>query len=181
MRPNALQASVLAGVLLLGGILPSQATPVTWTLNDVTFDDGTMASGFFEFDAATHTSSSFNISTTDGMFSAHTYDTGNSHMSARPVSSGRWNLYKFQDDVNGRYLSFWLDQQLSDIGGIVNIVTDNSWGYECTDCETARWMVAGSLTAQSAAAVPEPGSLAMVLPGLGMLGFLARRRRSRTA
>jgi hypothetical protein len=172
MKRITLRASVVAGLLLLGGILPSQATPLTWTLSGVTFDDGTMATGYFEFDASTHTSSSFNISTTEGALSAHTYDTGNSSL----IWNGRWNMLNFFDSADDRYISFWLGQALTDAGGTVNIL-DYGWGYECYNCEPVRWMVAGSLTSQPDADVPEPGSLAMVLPALGMLGFMARRRR----
>lgn len=44
---------VLAASLFLFAAWPVQATPLTWTLQDVRFDDGGLASGFFVFDPET--------------------------------------------------------------------------------------------------------------------------------
>ncbi len=46
----------------------ASATPITWNLVDVTFGDGSLASGSFVFDADTTTYSSINIVTTAGTF-----------------------------------------------------------------------------------------------------------------
>jgi hypothetical protein len=43
------------------------AVPVTWTLHDVVFSDGAVATGTFVYDADTNTYSSVNITTTTGL------------------------------------------------------------------------------------------------------------------
>ena len=43
---------------------------------------------------------------------------------------------------------------------------------------TFLWPTVDNLTLATAAAVPEPQTYAMMLAGLGFVGFMARRRRS---
>jgi hypothetical protein len=48
-------------LMLMLGCGTAAAAPVTWALNDVTFDDGSTASGQFTYDAVTGNYSSINI------------------------------------------------------------------------------------------------------------------------
>jgi hypothetical protein len=175
MKPNSLHASVVAGLILLGAGLPAQATPITWNLNGLTFDDGTTATGSFVFDANTHTSSSFNVSTMAGDLPAFTYNIGNSGL-YYGGGFGPNNFVLFTDD-GGRYFNFSFTDALTDAGGTVSLVPFGS--YECFNCTPYRLVVAGSVSSSQAPTdIPEPGSLALVAPALGLLGFMTRRRKT---
>jgi hypothetical protein len=159
---------------MLGAALPAQAALVTWNLENVTFTDGATASGSFTIDAAAGTWSAFSIATTSGALSAYTYD---------PTTSGLYfngfgpNSFTIMPGNGQRYLTFSFVAALTDAGGTHAINTPSSW--ECMNCSPWRYM-AGSVTSQ-AADVPEPATMAMVLPALGMLGFMSRRRKKQAA
>jgi hypothetical protein len=59
---KSLTALVLASLLAAG---TAHAVPLTWTLQNVTFDDGGSANGSFDFDADTTSYSNIMINTTD--------------------------------------------------------------------------------------------------------------------
>ena len=61
--------------------------------------------------------------------------------------------------------------------GVNNALSMSSW--ECDNCNAVRAVTAGS--AISVSAVPEPETYAMMLAGLGLLGFAARRRKQAQA
>ena len=59
----------------------AQADPIVWTLEDLVFNDGTMVTGSFTYDAGTNTYSNWNISvnavtTAVFGFSTYTYSSG---------------------------------------------------------------------------------------------------------
>jgi hypothetical protein len=178
MNLNTLRASVVAGLLLLGASLPSQATPITWNLTGVTFEDGTMASGSIVFDAASNSSSSFNVATTAGFLPAYTYTDGNSGL--YPGGGFGANNFILFTNVGDRYFNFSLSSALTDAGGTVALIATES--YECFNCNPFRLVVAGALTAQAAPIndVPEPIPLALIVPAVGLLGFMTRRRNNAT-
>ena len=61
---------ILAGWLAAGAV---HAAPVTWTLRDVVFNDGTTAAGSFVYDAHKNTYVNFSITTTSGNAYGDTY------------------------------------------------------------------------------------------------------------
>jgi hypothetical protein len=175
MKTKILGALALAGLVMTAGALPAHATPITWTLAGVTFGDGATASGSFTMDAAAHTWSSLNISTTSGVLSAFTYDASNSGIYFNGFGP---NAFSIIPGNGQRYLTFSFLAPLPINGGTAAINTASSW--ECNNCGTFRMVTQGSVTS-AAANVPEPGTLAIMAPALGLIGFLARRRKYRAA
>jgi len=162
---------------LLAAIVPAQAAPITWTLNGVTFNDGATASGSFVYDALTHAGSSFNISTTAGTLSAFTFDDANSGFySGAGVGPNNFMLFT---DTGRRYFNFSFVAPLTDAGGTYAI--SPSISYECANCSPFRLITGGTVSAAASNVVPEPGTLALMLPALGALAFAARRRKQATA
>ena len=168
MNKQLLARAIFAGAALAVTVLPAQAIPVTYALQDVTFSDGTSASGQFTWDADTASSSGFSIVTQDGQLPAFTYDNTNS-------STGNWgsglNNIMFLKSDGSRYFTLSFFDALSNAGGTYAINTAGSW--DCTNCGNYR-MVTGGSVSSLAAEVPEPATALLMLP---MLGFLAARRR----
>lgn len=175
MKTKIMGALALAGLMLTAGAPSAQASPITWTLSGVTFSDGATASGSFTMDAAAHTWSSLNISTTTGVLSAFTYDASNSGIYFNGFGP---NAFSIIPGNGQRYFTFSFLDPLPINGGSAAINTAASW--ECNNCGTFRMVTQGSITSV-AANVPEPGTLAIMAPALGLIGFLARRRKYRAA
>lgn len=177
-------APVLAGLVLLGAALTAQATPITWTLNNVTFDDGATASGWIEYDAATQFSSSYSVSVTAGSaLSAFSFVPSNSDF-YNVGGFGPNSFYLWEAGTGAqlpRTFNFSFDTALTDAGGSHDLLT--AYSYDCTNCEPWRYVASGSLTALPVVvqAVPEPGTLGLLVPALGMLGWMARRRKQKAA
>jgi len=183
MSKKMWRAPVLAGLVLLGAALPAQATLVTWTLNNVTFDDGGTASGWIEFDAATQSSTSYNVSLTAGsVLPAFTFVHANSYLSN--VGAYGPNSFYFWESGTGatepRTFNLSFATPLGDEGGTHELLT--AYSYDCANC-TFRMVTGGSLTAPAAVGngVPEPATLGLMVPALGMLGWMARRRKQKAA
>src|SRR5579871_3313952 len=60
--------------LLVGGASLAHASTQTWTFSSVAFDDGTILSGSFSYDAAVDNVLSYSISVQSGSLPAFTYD-----------------------------------------------------------------------------------------------------------
>jgi hypothetical protein len=174
---NALRTAVIAGSLMLGAMLPAQAGVLTWDLDGVKFEDGTTATGSIMMDVATHTVSTFSVSTTAGALSAFTFENSNSGLyfggGAGP------NNFILLDSSGRRYVNFSFTDALSATGGTFALNTASS--YECMNCSPYRMVTAGTLTTVAPAAVPEPGTVALLVPALGMLGWMSRRRKKQAA
>lgn len=171
MIKNTLRNALIAGSMLFGAAIQAHAVPITWTLEDVTFTDGASASGSFTIDTDAQIWWDFSIATTAGpSFSAFIYDATNSRFSFGGFGP---NSYTIIQTNGARYLTFSFEQRLPGAGGTVALNSPFSW--ECYNCSPWRNMT-GSVTTE-AAEVPEPATLAMMLPALGMLGWMSRRRR----
>lgn len=165
-------ASLVLGASLLTAGVSAQATPITYNLTDVSFADGTGATGSITFDSDTKLSSSFFISTTAGILSAFNWSKANSGLyfggGAGP------NNFTIITTDGRRVFNFSFLNALTNAGGNNTINTAST--YECNNCGTFRRVITGSLTAVSAE-VPEPASLALMLPAFGALAMARRRRK----
>jgi len=149
----------------------AHATPITYQLDGVTFSDGTTASGSVTFDAVTHQSSAFSISTMDGLLTAFTYDKSDAGL-FYGGGAGQNNFVIIT--TNGRRVfNFSFLTPFTDAGGTqaINIAST----YECYNCNPYRRVTGGSLTSE-AAVVPEPTTVALI--GLGLFGVAASRRKA---
>jgi len=167
-----LATAALAGTLLAG---PALAGPLTWTLSNVTFDDGGTASGSFTYDADTNTLNNWAITTTGGStLGGATYDSV-----SNPYGFTLSNA-DFFFGANGSlnpYLRLGTTSGLTNAGGTVALLTGFS-SYECTNCGAYRLVTGGSVTTGS---VPEPAAWAMMVAGFGLVGFAARRQKARVS
>lgn len=173
MKGNFLSKSLI-GVAGLVLAIAAQAASVKWELTNATFTDGTAATGFFTIDAGAQTWTDFKISTSAGTLGAFTYDTTNAGLYFNGFGP---NSFSIMPGDGHRYITFSFVDALT-TGGTHAINTPSSW--ECMNCSPWR-NLSGSVTAAATGDVPEPGTLAMFVPALGMLGFMARRRKKPVA
>lgn len=170
---NTFRAAVIAATLTLGAALPAQAALLTWTLSGVTFADGTTAIGTIVMDPTARTSAGFSVSTFDGTLSQKTFDNSNSGLYFGG-GAGPNNFILF-DTREPRYFNFSFVNALNPLGGDFSLNTANS--YECMNCYPFRRVTGGSLSTLAVTDVPEPGTTALLLPALGIMGWMARRRK----
>ncbi|WP_312517287.1 hypothetical protein [Massilia sp.] len=168
---NTLRASLMAATLTLAAALPVQASMLTWNLSGVQFDDGTIATGSIKMDISEHAwkFDSFSFSTFNGAVSGYTYD-NNSNIYDTSIRGS--NGFYLITEGGDRYFNFAFTAPLAIAGGKFAIDTANS--YECMNCSPYRFVTAGSLTTIDAAEIPEPGTGALLLPALAMMGWMAR-------
>ena len=177
MNTNAFRTALVAGFMMLAAALPAHAGLINWNLNGVTFSDGTTASGSIVMDPTARTWSSFSVSTAAGTLAAFTFDTSNSGLyfggGAGP------NNFILMEKTGRRYFNFSFVDAMNPAGGSFALNTASS--YECMNCNPFRRVTAGSLSSEAAAAVPEPATTALLLPALGLMGWISRRRTQQAA
>lgn len=176
MNKTTFRAAAVAAALIFGAAAPAHADVMTWNLSGVTFTDGTTASGFVNMDPTAKVKSTFNVSTMNGGLSAFTYDNSNSGLYFGG-GAGPNNFILFTNQGN-RYFNFSFTNALNASGGSFALNTASS--YECTNCGQFRMVTGGSLST-AATDVPEPGTVALLIPALGMLGWMSRRRKNQLA
>jgi hypothetical protein len=179
------QAACVAVAFSLGlGAASAHAANINWTLHDVVFDDGGVATGTFSTDSTTGDVTAFDVVTTTGTtMSAFTYDSGTSFLYA----NNYWAPFSFilADFAVDRYLEFQFTHTLSNsslnalvvgpptsngyTAGPVHYGFNGSW--DCGNCTPIRSAVSGF------AAAPEPGAWALMIVGFAGLGGALRFSR----
>ena len=181
--------SLLGLALMAAGMLAApaltRATPITWTLQGVTFQDGGTASGTIQYDADTNHGSDWNISVSGGntgIFPAITYTPTDSTFQ---ILAGTFVFDGPQaPSINpipgaNRNIRFNFDAALTNAGGTEGFNQAGLGSIECYNCSPFRLIVAGDVSTNPTSPVPEPATLLLFGTGLLGAGTLLRQCRVR--
>ncbi|MBW4684938.1 MAG: PEP-CTERM sorting domain-containing protein [Komarekiella atlantica HA4396-MV6] len=162
-------ATVALGSVIGINIKSASAVTLTWTLNNVIFNDGGQALGSFNYDANTNILSNWNISVSGGnesTFPPLTYTPNNSETNIFD------NVYLFGlNDDSLRQIRFEPISNLTNAGGTIPFNPASIFASECYNCSPFRAFASGSLTAQ---AVPEPLTILGVSTAIGFGSYFKR-------
>lgn len=158
------------------------AATTTWHLSGVTFADGATATGWFDYDDVAGIGNYDLTTSSSATFSGFNYVPGNSSLwSALPLDA---NNFAWLIGDRTRFLTFTFTGPLTGAGGNVDIRRDGyafsgSWEHDDNLGDRVVVYPTGYPSFISPlSAVPEVETLAMLLAGLGLVGAVARRRRS---
>src|SRR5262245_13387525 len=180
---KVLRIGLTASLFLLAAS-QTQATLLTWNLQNVNFDDGGTAIGFFEYDPTAPPCNStrecigvvphFDITTTPGFALPNEY---------KPIAAGGRAFVVFaaptgiriggDSGFGGTQLNLLFDESLPPEGGIVPIASGSNENFAEPFIFRQRQITSGSVTT-----VPEPDSWALLVTLGGALLVFLRRRTS---
>ena len=169
---------IATGVCALAINMPAKAG-VVWNLNDFFFGSQAVQ-GYFIWDANNNSISDWNIAT--GVFS-NSPEYYNPSGTASTMDSATRQVLLFRDAASSWSFRIGVeDLDLLDIGGreipLMSNPTVGSTGFlECRNCAPFRLGNTGAYLSSPVSPVPEPSAIALMLGGLGMVGFMAARRR----
>jgi hypothetical protein len=155
---------ILAVACLLIAFGTCASAEVTWTLSDVTFNNGDQATGAFETDNAITTIDAFSITIT-GPYAFPVAVVDSAYLPSEiGIAGPGWVHYV---DL---YLTPFI---LTSAGGTVPI----SSGYDCPGCGTLNLPAQGHNPAVVGVVSPEPSAVFLLATVLGILGAAILRRR----
>jgi len=176
------------------------AIPVEWTFSNVIFDDGGALTGRWTFDLDSNSVMSFDITTTGGsVLSGHRYTDMDPTMNAVHQWTGGYDMLIVGEwstspspSWSGWIVTVSFDPQMTNDGGVIAIVPSPPF---CCSRELpfsvgyphpfVRWIESGEMIGTRLAPIPEPppspipepSTYAMMLVGLGMLGWVGRGKK----
>ncbi len=170
------------GVILLMVVGAAQAMPLTWTLEDVVFDDGGTAYGSFIYDASTNIFSDIDVTTTLGTvlsgahyqfatFQLNTFGNGVGLTDVDlPDLTGVAAFFMEFDSLGGG--------SLTNAGGTISIVSFAGGEAICgdPDCSVSTGFGRSVNLGGVVTAVPIPAAVWLFGSGLGLLGWFRRRQ-----
>ena len=167
---NTLTKSLaIAGLLF--GFATCASAQVTWTLSDVTFDNGNVANGSFTTNATISGVDSYSIvisgPDTAADFTAVAFVT-----SGFPSKIGLGSAMFFQDVL------LELSGNMTNAGGIIPIAN----GVDCPNDGTCGTLVKLGHSPEIIGVTPEPATAGLMLLGLGIMvrKYVVRRRQQST-
>jgi hypothetical protein len=197
-RAATLLLCVALGTALFTNAEVASAKVLRWDLQNVTFEDGGTASGFFLFDADIPFVNHTDRPPTTGLvswdiavegeappcppecFPPYRFTPSSTSYGAADASSLGLVGPSFYDPGGRNSLHFGLgfDTPLSDAGGAVQVTGGQSWSYFC--CTNSRSVITGQVVA-----IPEPSEALFLALGLAALvsfsTWRARRDDGRAA
>jgi hypothetical protein len=153
----------------------SFAVPLTWTLNDIVFEDGGTATGSFVYDADANSYSNIDITTQGGddsfyggsytqLFAPYSYSQNSGYVQTESLLCG------VPQDLCGFGLLF--ESNLTNAGGTKAIIFDNSISVEIR----INSFQDRDITSGTVSAVPIPAAVWLFGSALAGLGWMRRKQ-----
>lgn len=164
---NKLMCLIAFTVTTLLGSANANASVLTWTLSNLTFDrDGFQSQhidGTFDYDQATNTFSNVNLAHRNDYSCCWTTEitTATSTASALDI---------FSPSIGAGHIS--LASPLTDAGGVIAVASGSLNGWTLRSDQ--------SISAPVSSAVPEPASWALMIGGFALVGATMRGRNNAT-
>lgn len=152
----------------------SHAATVRWELTNVTFDDGGIATGWFEYDSSQYELSNWLISVEGGdpEFPGAIYNPETSTSQTAISSSFSMIIFSIATGGTDRVLRLDFDHELYSAPGVIDVTSSGVWtNMECFNCYPSRLIVSGTLVS----AVPIPA--AAWLFSSALIGLVGLKRK----
>lgn len=179
---SKLKRFISSGAICLLALSASAANAslITWTLQDVQFDDRATASGWFSIESTNGIVQSWDITTTAGaLLPGFHFDTSSSSLLGHNFWNANPNSFLFvrNSPFAQPYFNLSFVSSLTSPGTVdfdTSGILAGSW--ECNNCSNRRNVIDGSVV--SSGNVPEPDALALLAIGLLGLGAAQRKKAS---